>query len=113
MRTAIPHRSRAQLLDGKKVAGDIYQELSTEVAGMVSEGRRAPHLVLVRVGHDPASTSYVKNKTRAADKIGEISRVILLYSIVLLFSLISGIILQFSTGIVSFCFCSLQCTYYY
>ncbi|KAK4313760.1 hypothetical protein Pmani_014916 [Petrolisthes manimaculis] len=64
------NRCRAQLMDGKKVAGDIYQELSSEVTGMVSEGRRAPHLVLVRVGADPASGSYVKNKTRAADKIG-------------------------------------------
>lgn len=53
------------------MAGDIYQELSAEVAGMVSEGRRAPHLVLVRVGGDPASGSYVRNKTRAANKIGE------------------------------------------
>ncbi|XP_064101183.1 bifunctional methylenetetrahydrofolate dehydrogenase/cyclohydrolase, mitochondrial-like [Macrobrachium nipponense] len=61
---------RAQLIDGKKVAGEIYKELSAEVQSMVASGKRAPHLVLVRVGGDPASGSYVKNKMKAAEKIG-------------------------------------------
>ncbi|XP_068210562.1 bifunctional methylenetetrahydrofolate dehydrogenase/cyclohydrolase 2, mitochondrial isoform X1 [Palaemon carinicauda] len=61
---------RAELIDGKKVAGEIYEELSAEVQSMVTSGRRAPHLVLVRVGGDPASGSYVKNKMKAAEKIG-------------------------------------------
>ena len=64
-------RCRAQLIDGKKVAAEIYKELSAEVQSIVSAGRRAPHLVLVRVGDDPASSSYVKNKMKAAEKIGE------------------------------------------
>ncbi|XP_071525723.1 bifunctional methylenetetrahydrofolate dehydrogenase/cyclohydrolase, mitochondrial [Panulirus ornatus] len=63
-------RQRAQLIDGKKIAGEIYEELTAEVKHIVSCGQRAPHLVLVRVGGDPASGSYVRNKTKAADKIG-------------------------------------------
>ncbi|KAK8752799.1 hypothetical protein OTU49_007679 [Cherax quadricarinatus] len=63
-------RQRATLIDGKKVAAEIYEELYLEVQNMVACGRRAPHLVLVRVGNDPASGTYVKNKIKAADKIG-------------------------------------------
>ncbi|XP_068210567.1 bifunctional methylenetetrahydrofolate dehydrogenase/cyclohydrolase, mitochondrial isoform X2 [Palaemon carinicauda] len=68
--TTLYCRLRAELIDGKKVAGEIYEELSAEVQSMVTSGRRAPHLVLVRVGGDPASGSYVKNKMKAAEKIG-------------------------------------------
>lgn len=64
------HRAKAQLIDGKRIANDIYDELSKQVQDMVTAGRRVPHLVLVRVGGDPASGSYVKNKKKAADKIG-------------------------------------------
>ncbi|KAK7067321.1 hypothetical protein SK128_015867 [Halocaridina rubra] len=62
---------RAQLLDGKNIAGEIYKELCAEIQGVVASGKRAPHLVLVRVGSDPASGSYVKNKMKAAESIGE------------------------------------------
>ncbi|XP_042214590.1 bifunctional methylenetetrahydrofolate dehydrogenase/cyclohydrolase, mitochondrial-like isoform X2 [Homarus americanus] len=61
---------QAKIIDGKKVAAEIYRELSVDVQHMVSRGQRVPHLVLVRVGGDPASGSYVKNKMKAADKIG-------------------------------------------
>lgn len=64
------YRAKAQLIDGKRIANDIYEELSKQVQDMVTAGRRVPHLVLVRVGGDPASGSYVKNKKKAADKIG-------------------------------------------
>ncbi|XP_069953547.1 bifunctional methylenetetrahydrofolate dehydrogenase/cyclohydrolase, mitochondrial isoform X2 [Cherax quadricarinatus] len=56
-------RQRATLIDGKKVAAEIYEELYLEVQNMVACGRRAPHLVLVRVGiqstihHLPQDTS--------------------------------------------------------
>nr|XP_045624056.1 bifunctional methylenetetrahydrofolate dehydrogenase/cyclohydrolase, mitochondrial-like isoform X1 [Procambarus clarkii] len=63
-------RQRAKLIDGKKVAAEIYEELWAEVRSMVERGERTPHLVLVRVGRDPASGTYVRNKARAADKIG-------------------------------------------
>lgn len=59
------YRAKAQLIDGKRIANDIYDELSKQVQDMVTAGRRVPHLVLVRVGGDPASGSYVKNKKKS------------------------------------------------
>ncbi|XP_045125005.1 bifunctional methylenetetrahydrofolate dehydrogenase/cyclohydrolase, mitochondrial-like [Portunus trituberculatus] len=64
------HRHRAVLIDGKKVAAEIHKELAQEAQSLVGSRGRTPHLVLVRVGSDPASGSYVRNKTKAADKIG-------------------------------------------
>uniref|UniRef100_A0A0P4WF11 methenyltetrahydrofolate cyclohydrolase n=1 Tax=Scylla olivacea TaxID=85551 RepID=A0A0P4WF11_SCYOL len=64
------HRHKAVLIDGKKVAAEIHKELAQEAQSLVGSRGRTPHLVLVRVGSDPASGSYVRNKTKAADKIG-------------------------------------------
>ncbi|CAL4076716.1 unnamed protein product, partial [Meganyctiphanes norvegica] len=61
---------RAQLIDGKKISSEIYGELRTEIASLEARLGRAPHLVLVRVGADPASGSYVRNKVKAANNIG-------------------------------------------
>jgi methylenetetrahydrofolate dehydrogenase (NADP+)/methenyltetrahydrofolate cyclohydrolase len=63
-----------ELIDGNKIAADLIAELKAEVA--VLPGRK-PCLVLVRVGDDPASVSYVKKKEQTATAIGINSRVIL------------------------------------
>jgi methylenetetrahydrofolate dehydrogenase (NADP+)/methenyltetrahydrofolate cyclohydrolase len=62
------------LIDGNQVAAAIVAELKTEVAGL--SGRK-PCIALVRVGEDPASVSYVKNKEKTAATVGLDSRVIL------------------------------------
>ena len=46
-------------LDGKVVAADIKQRLKEEIA---ATNKRAPYLVIITVGDDPASKVYVKNK---------------------------------------------------
>jgi methylenetetrahydrofolate dehydrogenase (NADP+) / methenyltetrahydrofolate cyclohydrolase len=56
----------AQLIDGKKVAEEIEQEV---VAAIARLGIR-PGLVAVRVGNDPASEIYVRNKARKARELG-------------------------------------------
>ena len=63
-----------ELIDGTRIAHQIVAELKAEVARM--SGRK-PCLALVRVGDDPASVSYVRNKERTAAEIGVQSRVIL------------------------------------
>jgi len=63
-----------ELIDGKRLAAAIASELKAEVAALPG---RKPCLALVRVGDDPASVSYVKNKERTAAEIGIASRVIL------------------------------------
>jgi methylenetetrahydrofolate dehydrogenase (NADP+)/methenyltetrahydrofolate cyclohydrolase len=63
-----------ELIDGNKIAADIIAELKAQVA--LLPGRR-PCLALIRVGDDPASISYVKQKERTAAAIGIDGRVLL------------------------------------
>lgn len=56
----------AQILDGKAVA----ERLRARLAERVAELSFKPGLVVVRVGEDPASGVYVRNKDRAATQAG-------------------------------------------
>jgi len=58
------------LIDGKKAAEKLKKEIATEVAAMIDSNRRAPHLVAILVGEDPASQTYVSNKEKASHAIG-------------------------------------------
>ncbi|WP_207537932.1 bifunctional methylenetetrahydrofolate dehydrogenase/methenyltetrahydrofolate cyclohydrolase FolD [Sabulicella rubraurantiaca] len=60
----------ARILDGKELAARLRAGLKERVAGL---GFR-PGLVVVRVGEDPASGVYVRNKDRAAREAGFESR---------------------------------------
>lgn len=64
-----------QLLDGKKVAGELYQKLQGKVATLKGKGI-SPKLVIVLVGDDPASLSYIKQKRKASEETGIISELI-------------------------------------
>ena len=59
----------ASIIDGKRLGAEIEEELKSRVSRMVSSSR-APHLVVVIVGDDPASHVYVRNKERACKRIG-------------------------------------------
>lgn len=59
-----------QLIDGKKVATDIKQEIAAEVEQMLAQGKRRPHLAAILVGHDGGSETYVKNKVLACEQCG-------------------------------------------
>ncbi len=58
------------LIDGKKVAGEIKQEIAAEVAEMVKNGKRQPHLAAVLVGHDGGSETYVAFKIKDCKEVG-------------------------------------------
>ncbi len=60
----------ATLIDGKAVAARLRTDLAARIAGLPW----APGLVVVRVGEDPASGVYVRNKDRAAREAGFASR---------------------------------------
>lgn len=60
----------AEILDGKRVAGEIRAEVGVEVEKFVAGGGTAPCLAAVLVGEDPASQVYVRNKARACEKAG-------------------------------------------
>jgi methylenetetrahydrofolate dehydrogenase (NADP+)/methenyltetrahydrofolate cyclohydrolase len=59
-----------QLLDGKKIAQEIKQEIAAEVKQMKSKGRKVPHLAAILVGDDGASQSYVNSKVKSCEEVG-------------------------------------------
>ena len=56
----------ARLIDGKKIAEEIENELKAKVSKMDTP----PKLSVIQVGDDPASTSYIKAKSNAAKRVG-------------------------------------------
>lgn len=58
------------LLNGKKIADDIKNEISAEVSLMVQKGEKVPHLAAIIVGNDGASLTYVANKVKACQQVG-------------------------------------------
>lgn len=59
----------AQIIDGKKIAQEIKDELKNKVAELKAQGITGA-LAVIQVGDDPASSVYVKNKKRACEYIG-------------------------------------------
>ena len=59
-----------ELIDGKKVSGDIKKEIAAEVAEMMAAGKKQPHLAAVLVGHDGGSETYVAAKVKACEECG-------------------------------------------
>ena len=60
----------ARILDGKRIADELLSALKTQVDARLAAGKSRPGLAVVLVGNNPASQSYVRNKRRAADKVG-------------------------------------------
>ena len=60
----------ARILDGKGIAEALLDDLAQRVAARVAASKPAPGLAVVLVGQDPASAVYVRNKRRAAKKVG-------------------------------------------
>ncbi len=59
-----------QLLDGKKTAQSIKDELAQNVQKLKAGGGKIPHLAAVLVGEDGASKTYVNAKVKACEQIG-------------------------------------------
>lgn len=59
-----------ELIDGKKAAAEIKQEIAAAVEKRVAEGKRRPHLAAILVGHDGGSETYVAHKIKACAECG-------------------------------------------
>ena len=59
----------AKLIDGKKISGEIKDELKEKVAQIKEQGIEVT-LAVIQGGNDPASTVYVGNKKKACAYIG-------------------------------------------
>ena len=60
----------AKIIDGKLISKQIKNEIQKEVAAIIDRDEKAPHLVAIIVGDDPASQTYVASKEKAAKLIG-------------------------------------------
>jgi len=58
------------LLDGKTCALRLKDDIRRQVADRTARGLRAPHLGIILVGDDPASTTYVGHKQKEATQVG-------------------------------------------
>jgi methylenetetrahydrofolate dehydrogenase (NADP+)/methenyltetrahydrofolate cyclohydrolase len=67
----------AKIISGNDVAKEIRAELKERVDKLKKQGV-TPGLVMIRVGEDPASVSYVSAKEKAAEEIGVWSQTIVL-----------------------------------
>ncbi len=59
----------AKLIDGRRIAAEIRQEVKQEVLQLKEAGIH-PGLAAILVGDDPASKVYVSNKERACNEVG-------------------------------------------
>ncbi len=59
-----------KLIDGKKVANQIKEEITLEVERVKLDGGKIPHLAAIIVGHDGASETYVGHKEKACIQVG-------------------------------------------
>jgi methylenetetrahydrofolate dehydrogenase (NADP+)/methenyltetrahydrofolate cyclohydrolase len=66
----------ARILDGKAIAAAIQSEVAAGVRQLEKRAGASPRLCVILVGDNPASHVYVRNKARAADKVGIRSEVI-------------------------------------
>jgi len=59
-----------RILDGKKIANDIKQEIADDVIELINNGGKKPHLVAILVGNNGASETYVNAKVKACKTVG-------------------------------------------
>ncbi|MFH1737748.1 MAG: bifunctional methylenetetrahydrofolate dehydrogenase/methenyltetrahydrofolate cyclohydrolase FolD [bacterium] len=64
----------ATIIDGKALAKQIRQEIREGTQQFIEQYGRAPGLAVILVGEDPASKIYVRNKGRACEEVGFVSR---------------------------------------
>lgn len=58
------------IISGKELALSLKQEMALEVATFPEKYGRVPHLVVILVGEDPGSVSYVTGKAKASTEVG-------------------------------------------
>ncbi|MCK5726083.1 MAG: bifunctional methylenetetrahydrofolate dehydrogenase/methenyltetrahydrofolate cyclohydrolase FolD [Thiotrichaceae bacterium] len=60
----------ANIIDGKKIAADIRENIRLQVNERIKRGKRVPGLAVILIGNNPASQVYVKHKRAACEQAG-------------------------------------------
>ena len=58
------------IISGKELSAKLKAEMAERVATFPAEYGRVPHLVVILVGEDPGSVSYVNGKAKASAEVG-------------------------------------------
>lgn len=65
----------AKIIDGKKIAAETRADIAERTKAFVAAHGYAPGLAVIIVGEDPASQVYVRNKKKACEDVGFVSKV--------------------------------------
>lgn len=66
----IDTKTTYNLIDGRKISGDIKNEIAQNIAERKKLGKKIPHLAIILVGDDGASQTYVDHKVKACKEVG-------------------------------------------
>lgn len=58
------------VINGRELSASLKAQMAAQVVELTKQYGRAPHLVVILVGEDPGSVSYVTGKSKAADEVG-------------------------------------------
>lgn len=58
------------IISGKDLAAEMKKEMAADVVKYTEQYGRPPHLVVILVGNDPASVSYVTGKAKDSEEVG-------------------------------------------
>lgn len=58
------------IISGKDLSAKLKAQMAGQVATLPEKYGRVPHLVVILVGDDPGSQTYVRNKAKACDVVG-------------------------------------------
>jgi|SRR5579871_3519737 len=58
------------VINGQEIALRIFEQLKPRVTKLQNQRNITPHLAVIRIGDDPATTSYIYQKEKAAESIG-------------------------------------------
>lgn len=65
----------AKIIDGKQISEQIRKEIAAEIAEMIDNDIKVPHLVAILVGEDGASKTYIEGKEKASRSCGMTSSI--------------------------------------
>ena len=60
----------AKVISGKDLSAQLKDEMKAQVATFPEKYGRVPHLVVILIGEDPGSVSYVTGKAKASEYVG-------------------------------------------
>ncbi len=60
----------AKIISGKELSAKLKADMAAQVAEFPEKYGRVPHLVVILVGDNPASVSYVTGKAKASEAVG-------------------------------------------